>query len=79
MMDGGGALQLIEFLCDSEPDPSEPKEVDEAVRNARPGEIPSYQEKSVRAWQHMAEIPLNTDQAPREDERPQATGSLNAL
>ena len=59
MMDGGGALQLIEFLCDSEPDPSEPKEVDETVRNARPGEIPSYQEKSVRAWQHMAEIPLN--------------------
>ena len=59
MMDGGGALQMIEFLCDSEPDASEPKEVDEAVRNARPGEVPSYQEKSVRAWQHMAEIPLN--------------------
>lgn len=57
MMDGEGALKMTGYLCDFEPHPSEPKVIDESVSSASAGETPSYQEQSVRAWQHMLQMP----------------------
>ena len=59
MMDGGGALQMIGLICDTEPDPAEPKEIDETISRARAGQMPSLPQQSARAWQHMAKLPFD--------------------
>jgi diacylglycerol O-acyltransferase len=59
MMDGAGALKMIEFLSDFDADPTKTEETVEAISNARAGAVPSYQVQSSRAWQHMAKLPLD--------------------
>ena len=57
MMDGGGALKMIEIICDLEPDPPVPKEIDPSISEARAGKVPSYPERSRNAWRHIARLP----------------------
>jgi diacylglycerol O-acyltransferase / wax synthase len=57
MMDGEGAFKMIEILCDLEPWPSEPKQVDASISSARAGKAPSMPERSRNFWRHMSQLP----------------------
>ena len=57
MMDGEGAFKMIEIICDFEPDSSVPKAIDPSISEARAGKVPSYPERSMKAWRHMAKLP----------------------
>lgn len=57
MMDGQGAVKMIEIICDFEPEPRQPKSVEKSISSARAGVVPSYSQRSVRAWRHLARLP----------------------
>ncbi|NND67375.1 MAG: wax ester/triacylglycerol synthase family O-acyltransferase [Halioglobus sp.] len=57
MMDGEGALKMIEVMCDFEANPSEQKQVDRSISEARAGHVPSTQQRSTRAWRHLVRLP----------------------
>ncbi|MCB1687679.1 MAG: wax ester/triacylglycerol synthase family O-acyltransferase [Halioglobus sp.] len=57
MMDGEGAFKMIEVICDFEPNPTAAKQVDKSISEARAGVVPSYPQRSTRAWQHLARLP----------------------
>ena len=57
MMDGEGAFTMIEIMSDFEPHPSTAKQVDKSISEAKAGKIPSYQQRSTRALQHLAKLP----------------------
>ncbi len=57
MMDGEGALKMMEVLCDFEPRPRAAKQVDRSISEARAGHVPSLQQRSTRAWRHLVRLP----------------------
>jgi WS/DGAT/MGAT family acyltransferase len=57
MMDGEGAFKMIQIICDFEPEPQQPKEVEKSIREAKAGKVPSYTQRSSKAWQHLARLP----------------------
>ncbi len=56
MMDGQGASQLGQILCDFEPD-ALPRPVDKAIAEARPGATPEPLQMSLAAAQNLARFP----------------------
>ena len=57
MMDGEGALKMIEVLCDFEPSPKGRKTVDKSISGARAGKVPSRQQRSTNALRHLVRLP----------------------
>lgn len=57
MMDGEGALKMIEVMSDFEAQPRAAKRVDASIRDAHAGPVPNMQQRSTRAWQHLAQLP----------------------
>jgi WS/DGAT/MGAT family acyltransferase len=57
MMDGEGALRMIDILCDFEPSPKGKKLVDESISSARAGQVPTAQQRSSKVLQHLARLP----------------------
>ena len=57
MMDGQGANKLGEMMCDLEADAA-PREVDPAIADARPGEVPERWRESLTAARHLSMLPV---------------------
>jgi len=57
MMDGEGAAKLSASLMDYEPD-AEPGQVDPAIADARPGEVPEWWRESIHAAVRLNSLPL---------------------
>lgn len=57
LMDGEGAFKMLETICDFEPEPANPKTVERSISDARAGSIPSFTERSAKAWRHLARLP----------------------
>lgn len=57
MMDGEGALKMIEVICDFEAQPTTEKIIDPSISGARAGAMPTSQQQSSRAIQHLAQLP----------------------
>jgi WS/DGAT/MGAT family acyltransferase len=57
MMDGEGAFNMIAIICDFEQNPPPVKQIDKSISEATAGEVPSYQESSRRAMQHLSSLP----------------------
>jgi diacylglycerol O-acyltransferase len=56
MMDGQGASQLGELLCDFEPDAA-PRPVDISITSARAGEVPDWLRQSATTALHLVRFP----------------------
>ncbi len=56
MMDGQGAMQLGQILCDFEPD-AIPRPVDNTIAHARPGATPERLQMSLATAQNLARFP----------------------
>jgi WS/DGAT/MGAT family acyltransferase len=56
MMDGQGAVKLLEILCDQAPD-APPREVPATIRDARPGQKPSPLASGLRTYLRLASFP----------------------
>ena len=56
MMDGQGASQLGQILCDFEPD-ADPRPVDKEIADARPGAAPAPLQMSLAAAKNLARFP----------------------
>lgn len=57
MMDGEGATRLGAQICDFEPD-APPREIDPAIRDARPGPVPRPWQESLNAAIRLSGLPL---------------------
>lgn len=57
MMDGEGASKLVEAMCDFEPDAA-PRDIDPAIMNARPGEVPEHWRRALNTAIHLYGMPL---------------------
>ena len=57
LMDGQGAVKMFEIICDFEPEPRQPKAVAQSISTARAGAVPSYGQRSSKAWRHLARLP----------------------
>ena len=57
MMDGEGAFKMMATICDFEPEPRQPRDVDKSISDARAGEVPSYAQSTTNAWLHLAKLP----------------------
>jgi diacylglycerol O-acyltransferase / wax synthase len=57
MMDGQGANQLGQLMCDSEPD-APPREMDPRIASARAGETPELWREALNTALHLSRLPL---------------------
>ena len=57
MMDGEGALKMIGVICDTEHDAPAGKVIDKSISDAKAGHVPTSQERSSRALQHLSRLP----------------------
>jgi diacylglycerol O-acyltransferase / wax synthase len=57
MMDGQGAFRMMEIICDSESEAPAKKTIDKAISEARPGKVPTLQERSSRTLGHLSKMP----------------------
>lgn len=76
MMDGQGAVKLLEILCDLEPE-APPREVPEKLTSARPGKTPSALESGSRAYFHLATFPWKMGRELLELASPKIRGRVN--
>jgi diacylglycerol O-acyltransferase len=56
MMDGQGAIKLLEILCSLSPDAA-PAAVPEAIATAKAGATPTLRESSIRTYGHLMRLP----------------------
>jgi WS/DGAT/MGAT family acyltransferase len=56
LMDGQGAMKLLEILCDPEPD-ARPPSVPDSIRLAQPGRPPTILEEVSRAYTRLTRFP----------------------
>lgn len=57
LMDGEGAETLGASICDLEPD-APPRDVDPAIAEARPGEVPDWWQESLGTAWHLSGLPV---------------------
>jgi diacylglycerol O-acyltransferase / wax synthase len=57
MMDGQGAFSMMGIICDFEQNSPADKQIDKSISEAKAGTVPSYQERSARALQHLSRLP----------------------
>jgi diacylglycerol O-acyltransferase / wax synthase len=57
MMDGEGAIKLMDVMCDLDPD-APPRAVDPAIAEARPGQVPQMWQQSLNAGMRLSRLPM---------------------